>query len=68
MIYVFSIITSLVTFIRIFYTTSIARRASKIIHEEMIENVMNAPINLYFDVTPVGRILNKFSKDLAVVD
>jgi ATP-binding cassette subfamily C (CFTR/MRP) protein 1 len=30
----------------------------------MIGKVLNAPVNLYFDVTPVGRILNKFSKDL----
>ena len=39
-------------------------RAGRIIHEQMIERVVNAPVNLYFDVTPVGRILNKFSKDL----
>lgn len=32
----------------------------------MIMKVMNAPINLYFDVTPVGRILNRFTKDLSV--
>jgi len=25
---------------------------------------MAAPVNLYYDVTPIGRILNKFSKDL----
>lgn len=25
---------------------------------------MGAPVNLYYDVTPIGRILNKFSKDL----
>lgn len=30
----------------------------------MIEKVLHAPVNLYFDVTPIGRILNKFSKDL----
>lgn len=29
---------------------------------------MDAPINLYFDVTPIGRILNKFSKDIQVID
>jgi len=30
----------------------------------MIDKILHAPVNLYFDVTPVGRILNKFSKDL----
>ena len=30
--------------------------------------MLNAPINLYFDVTPIGRILNKFSKDLSVIE
>ena len=34
----------------------------------MIKNVLNAPVNLYFDVTPIGRILNKFSKDLSILD
>jgi len=30
----------------------------------MIEAVGNAPINLYYDITPIGRVLNKFSSDL----
>ena len=30
----------------------------------MIVAVSKAPINLYFDQTPIGRILTKFSKDL----
>jgi len=34
----------------------------------MVNRVMHAPINLYFDVTPIGRILNKFSKDLTTID
>ena len=29
---------------------------------------MRAPINLYFDVTPIGRVLNRFSKDVDVID
>ena len=35
---------------------------------DMLKKVYNAPINLYFDVTPIGRILNKFSKDLSQVE
>jgi len=34
------------------------------IHSEMIKGVLNAPINLFFDVTPTGVIINRFSKDL----
>lgn len=39
-------------------------RASTLLHEQMIGKVMNAPINTFFDVTPVGTIMNRFSKDL----
>ena len=43
-------------------------RAAKILHRDMIKRVLGAPINLYYDVTPTGRILNKFSKDLSVIE
>lgn len=38
------------------------------IHSDIVKKVTNAPINTYFDVTPVGRILNKFSKDLTAAE
>ena len=38
------------------------------IHNKYIAIVLQAPINLFFDVTPVGKILNRFSKDLSVID
>ena len=47
---------------------SLSLRAANRLHTEMISKVMSAPINLYFDTTPIGRILNKFSKDMDVVD
>lgn len=34
----------------------------------MVEQVMRAPVNLYFDKTPIGRLLNRFSKDLSVIE
>ena len=43
-------------------------RTSKIVHSKMLTKIMNAPINLYFDRTPSGRILNRFSKDINKVD
>lgn len=43
-------------------------RITKLLHKRMIDRVMNAPINLYFDKTPSGRILNRFSKDINRLD
>ena len=34
----------------------------------MIERILGAPINLYFDTTPIGRIINRFTKDLQPVE
>lgn len=42
--------------------------ATKKLHERMVSRVLQAPVNLYFDTTPIGRILNKFSKDLNQVE
>jgi ABC-type multidrug transport system fused ATPase/permease subunit len=42
--------------------------ATRQLHSDMIGKVLEAPVNLYFDVTPVGRILNKFSKDLNQIE
>ena len=38
-------------------------RASKYIHKELSEKILAAPV-AFFDVTPVGRILNRFNKDM----
>lgn len=43
-------------------------RVGRIAHDILIAYVFRAPINLYFDVTPIGKILNRFSKDMAVID
>eukprot|EP00003_Mantamonas_plastica_P005852 TRINITY_DN1477_c0_g1_i3.p1 TRINITY_DN1477_c0_g1~~TRINITY_DN1477_c0_g1_i3.p1 ORF type:complete len:1396 (-),score=534.50 TRINITY_DN1477_c0_g1_i3:135-3824(-) len=42
-------------------------RASDAVHEDVLRAVLSAPMR-WFDSTPVGRILNRFSKDLYVVD
>jgi len=41
---------------------------ARFIHKEMFSKIIRAPINLFFDRVPSGRILNRFSKDLDVVD
>ena len=43
-------------------------RVSNSVHKMMIERVLHAPINLFYDITPTGTILNRFSKDLNIID
>lgn len=42
-------------------------RAAKIIHAVLLDNVLKTPLQ-FFEVTPVGRILSRFSKDVDVLD
>merc|ERR1711871_1835065 len=41
--------------------------ASKVMHWNMISTILRAPLS-YFESTPTGRILQRFSKDLDAVD
>uniref|UniRef100_A0A7E4W3Z9 ABC-type glutathione-S-conjugate transporter n=1 Tax=Panagrellus redivivus TaxID=6233 RepID=A0A7E4W3Z9_PANRE len=41
--------------------------ASKSLHEKMLKNILRSPM-AFFDVTPLGRILNRFSKDVDGLD
>lgn len=41
--------------------------ASKVLHNTMLARVLEAPIS-WFNMTPSGRIINRFSKDIDTVD
>ncbi|KAF0712558.1 hypothetical protein As57867_004777, partial [Aphanomyces stellatus] len=41
---------------------------SKNFHSRVLRCVLTAPIPTFFDITPVGRILNRFSSDLDQID
>jgi ATP-binding cassette subfamily C (CFTR/MRP) protein 4 len=51
---------------RIIYYLLFAR-ASTALHNKMFQNVLRAQMR-FFDVNPVGIILNRFSKDMGLVD
>lgn len=38
------------------------------VHDTMINRVIRSPINLFFDVTPSGTIVNRFSNDINMLD
>ncbi|KAF8216283.1 multidrug resistance-associated ABC transporter [Mycena galopus ATCC 62051] len=42
-------------------------RSSKRLHDSMLASLMNAPLG-FFELTPTGRTLNLFSRDIYVVD
>ena len=56
-------ITSLIILI---YTSTIDK--SNKLHSKMLSKISKAPINLYFDKTPSGKILNRFSSDISKID
>ncbi|NXF07516.1 MRP2 protein, partial [Smithornis capensis] len=44
-----------------------AMRASRIMHEQLLSNILRVPMS-FFDTTPIGRIVNRFAKDIFTVD
>ncbi|KAG2530824.1 hypothetical protein JM18_001572, partial [Phytophthora kernoviae] len=59
---------TLLVYIRCFFYIKVCMACSTNIHFKYLQKVMAAPITTFFDVTPVGRILNRFSRDLDEVD
>lgn len=41
--------------------------ASKKLHASMLSNIMRQPMN-FFDTTPLGRVMNRFSRDVDILD
>ncbi|TRZ25150.1 hypothetical protein HGM15179_001958 [Zosterops borbonicus] len=58
---------SLFTIIRAFLFACGALRAAAVIHNRLLQRVLKATVS-FFDTTPTGRILNRFSSDLYCVD
>ena len=53
---------------RLLVTVTGGIRACRTIFTKMIEALIDAPVNKFYDVTPTGRILNRLSKDQNAID
>ena len=51
-------------FIKEFLISRMNYNISYNFHNRMIDNIIDAPINLYHDITPFGQIMNKLTMDL----
>uniref|UniRef100_A0A182IP70 ABC-type glutathione-S-conjugate transporter n=1 Tax=Anopheles atroparvus TaxID=41427 RepID=A0A182IP70_ANOAO len=58
----------LATFLSTLFLYIGALEASKTLHKTLLRRVIRAPLTSFFDVTPVGRVLNRFSKDIDTAD
>jgi ABC-type multidrug transport system fused ATPase/permease subunit len=54
-------------FLRSYMLATFGIAASKRLHENVLDSVLRAPMS-FFDTTPTGRILSRFSKDMFSVD
>ena len=65
MIYtLFGIATIFSLFLKEFLISKMNYNISNNFHNVMLQNIIDAPINLYHDITPFGQIMNKFTIDL----
>ena len=53
--------------IRAYAFLLVSLRCSERLHDKMVLAILQAPV-LFFDSNPVGRILNRFSKDVGCLD
>ena len=54
-------------FIRVIIMMLMGLRASRILHDGLLRSVVSAPMS-FFDTTPVGRLLARFTADLEMID
>ena len=57
----------LVTLTNSYWLITSSLRAAKRLHDYMLRSILRAPM-VFFHTNPLGRIINRFSKDLGDID
>ena len=65
--FVITAFTGVFTVVRLVLQARGRVNASRVYHKELTEHVVGAPVS-FFDVNPVGRITNRFNRDMYVID
>ncbi|VDM45482.1 unnamed protein product [Toxocara canis] len=63
----FGIVEGVSFFISQVFLVLAGQNASKHLHTPLLHNLLRSPMS-FFDTTPIGRILNRFGKDIDVID
>ncbi|QUC18541.1 uncharacterized protein UV8b_02782 [Ustilaginoidea virens] len=61
------VVQALFTFMFSVYLSMLGTRSSKVMLRDAVQRVLRAPMS-FFDTTPLGRITNRFSRDVDVMD
>ena len=65
--FLWSVVQTIIFYMSGVYMAYAGTRAARVLHAQALKRILRAPV-LYFDRTPLGRILNRFSKDTDGVD
>uniref|UniRef100_A0A803TSN8 ATP binding cassette subfamily C member 4 (PEL blood group) n=1 Tax=Anolis carolinensis TaxID=28377 RepID=A0A803TSN8_ANOCA len=63
----FTVVTVLFSILRNILMFQVLVNAAQTLHNSMFQSILKAPV-LFFDSNPIGRILNRFSKDIGHLD